>query len=494
MNAPLLLAVLSLVASSATTTSSSSGMEPKAPRAQPIQAHYDLHVSPEDSMVDVVARFSGLPDGPLVLSMSPEGSFVRLDQPLLAGRLEAQAGDTALDVEWTRPYGATIQTGGATEIECRWSVPQTHRELDAVRAHSDGYEWPYLDEDHGLLVTATLIFRPDKQAVDSTVRVHVPDGWSVEAPWPEREPGLFVPDAGLTYDLLAVGNWERHEVELEGFRATVLVAPGQDGLMDAVAGPIETIVKAELELFERAPRERYLFLFGLSSLQGFAGSPKHGSMTLTVGAPAISRADKYVPHLVAHEFFHTWAASTTRLPDELRWFNEGVTDYYAHLISARTGLTSWDEFAAQLGRAMTTVETSPLWGASSLAEAGGPRFFEGADHYHLVYSGGLVLGAWIDLALRTRHGTTLDAAMRTFLNDPRWSDRNVDPTPADWYAVLAKLGDEELASTVASLAEEPVEVDFVALFTDVGVPVQRTDSDAGPVYSVPASPWDRTPR
>ena len=458
--------------------------------------HYELRLrAPDEERVDVEARFEELPPGPLLLTMSPEGSFVQLAEPLLVDGVTARAGERELELERTSPYAFRVaDTGGASSLVCRWSVPLTHRRAQEIVAQNDAYEWPYVAEDHALLAMGPLIFQAGANGapLQATLSVQAPEGWRVSTPWPEQAPGVYLPGPGLAHDLIALGAWESREIPIGDFHASVLVAPGQDGLMDAVGEPIESILRAELELFGRAPRERYLFLFGRADVQGFAGSPKVGSMTLSVGAPDPSRLRGYIAHLVAHEFFHTWASSTTYVPDSLRWWNEGVTDYYAHLVSARVGLTTWDEFASALSDALSEVQASPLWGTTSLEEAGGPRFFEGGEHYRLVYAGGLVLGAWSDLVLRTRHGHTLDEAMRTFLDPERW-DATTTPTPDDWLAVLERLGDAELAGTLRMLSTEPFEADFAALFADAGADVRTEETPEGLRLRFDPEPWRKAP-
>ena len=59
-------------------------------------------------------------------------------------------------------------------------------------------------------------------------------------------------------------------------------APGQEKLEQVAVPLIEEIVAAQLELFHVVPSKKYLFLFGRPETQGLGGSPKAGSMTLSV--------------------------------------------------------------------------------------------------------------------------------------------------------------------------------------------------------------------
>jgi len=150
------------------------------------------------------------------------------------------------------------------------------------------------------------------------------------------------------------------------------------------------------------------------------GSPKTNSMVLAVDPRMMSQGIRHVGHLIAHEFFHTWGGERVQLPDELRWPTR----------ASRTTMRTWSargwacchgEFAGVLAEQMQAAERNPQIGQLSLADAGGPRSSGTTGRAKLVYQGGLIIGAWLDRAIRaTRRGKSLDDLMRAFVNDPRW--------------------------------------------------------------------------
>ena len=438
---------------------------------------------PAQQLVEIALTVSAWPASlpEMRLVMENGHSFVRLEEPLLEGPLVAFAGEVSLQVNRLDPFTWEVETGGATEVEVRYRVPLTHREIPEVAARA-AYEFPYLDADHGMLTSWTLFVAPrDPLPERARVVMNLPDGWRSVAPWPSDGPHAFVPKDGrsLLHDLIAVGHWHWHEVQVGDFTGTIAIAPGQDTLEQMAVEPIRRIIENELALFGLPAEGKYLFLIGRPDLRGFAGSPKTRSMTLAFEPTAVGRGVAALSHLIAHEFFHTWGAAQFEAPDELRWFNEGFTDYYAYLVSARIGLMRWEEFAGRLGEAMKQCAQNPSFGTLSLADAGGEIFFREGDAYNLVYGGGMLVAAWLDRAIRAQgEGKTLDDFMRAFVNDPRWEHGKRKPDIADFIATLCDYVDADTSSLAEDLVLSPYELDPVELFGGLGIAVERTETRA----------------
>ena len=450
-----------------------------AARAGAVSMHYDITVRPPpDRRVEVRARFDGLdPDeSVLKLKMEEKYAFVRLDEPLLDGPVRASASGNPLTIERTGPYAWKLKPAGNTSVELRYSVPITHRELEAVQGRH-AYEYPFITDDHALLATAVMVIYPeDVRSGELRVRLNVPDGWKVFAPWRCLPSGEFEPPSrsSLHNDMLAVGNWSGHEIRVGDFVGNVAFAPGQSEVEDQVADAIKRIVEYELRLFDRPAKGNYLFLFGPPLERSMGGSPKTASMILGIDPQLIQHGGHGIGHLIAHEFFHTWASAEAHIPDELRWLNEGITDYYAYLVCARLGLISWEQFAATLAEKMQVANNCRHHGRMSLADAGGDVFFVDPTVSELVYDGGMVVGAWMDRAIRAEgKGKSLDDFMRALINDPRWDPDEHGPTQEDWAALLPKFVSPETAENMVAAVREPYTLDPVAVFAPLGVAVER---------------------
>ena len=445
------------------------------------QVDYVVHVDAAAERADVTLVVADwepeATDLPLAL---PESfAFVGLPEPLLFGPVTAEAEGRPLELERTGPFDWRVRTAGARRVTVRYAVALTHRTLPEVGR--DAYEFPYVEADHGLLVAGAILMAPREITTKARrVRFELPDEpsgtWSVLAPWPDHVDGGFAPasDGALANDLVAIGAWETRSIEVGGFEAVIAVAPRQPGLLDGVAGPLEDIVRAELAIFGRAPTGRYLFLFGRPDLEnGFGGSPKTSSMTLSISPSLRAEADSYVEHLVAHEFFHTWALARAPLSDELRWVNEGITDYYAHLVPLRLGRMPLEAFRHELGQKLATVDAARP-AERSLEDAGGRAFFEEGAAYQQVYTEGLVLGAWLDAAIRSSSDLDLDELMRAFLNDPRWDDPADRPQPDDFLARVRVFAGDEVAARLSELTRSTAPIDWVELFRSVDVELVRS--------------------
>ena len=466
---------------------------------------YELLVDdPGEAQVDVSVTLSGLDPAQPTLDwrMTERYAFVVLEEPRLAGSPRVRDGaGRELKLERLGPRRWTLHKGEAREVHLEWSVELDHRLQEGV-VDRDEYEFPYLEEDHGLLQTAALLLVPELESLRCSIALDLPVDWESNGPWPRDAEGVYHPRSrrSLASNFIAVGDWSRHRVEVSGASVGLLFSPGQEALEELAVPVIEPLIEAELALFEHQAFESYLILFGRPDGSGMGGSPKHSSMTLFVQPELVGKGYvREVAHLAAHELFHTWAASRFDAPDELRFWNEGFTDYYAHLLPARLGQTGWHDFAQTLGSSMTAWERNERSAALSPVEAGGPEFFEGGPAYWLVYRSGLVMAALWDLEIRRATGgeRSLDDLMRRFTNDPRWS-RERAPSLAQLEEVLAKDVGEERAAELMGLARRRGVPDFVAEFAKQGVEVRRLEEPSrgdGELelrrYAVPATPWQR---
>jgi len=475
----LIPAILSMLLSFFASTSA----DCQAPGETAFELHYTVKPDRAARTVAVAASLTGLDRNidDLVFSFHPGQSFLKLDEPLIDGPVGAFGPSGPLPIERLDPFNWTVEPSGEGEIRLEYVVPIRHRSLQKVRESHDAYEFPYLDDDHGMLTTWTLfavprLGEPARIAVTLEGYADGAEGCAdgADVPWPRTGPATYEPPSleVLTNDLIALGKWNRHTVRVGDFVGTVAIAPGQPDLERAAAEPIAKIVEAELALFGRPPSGRYLFLFGRPDASGAGGSPKANSMTLTVEPRLAARGVDFLPHLVAHEFHHTWTAGLFHAPDELRWYNEGFTDYFSYLVIARLGLTTWDEFAATLGGKMAECASNPHRGRLSLVDAGGKIFFADRDAYQLVYSGGLLTAAWLDCAIRSLGtGKKLDHLMRDFNNDRRWERGRRAPTVNDFVTAARAYIGEEKANELEAMVRTPFTFDPALAFEPLGVEI-----------------------
>ncbi|MCY2961305.1 MAG: hypothetical protein NTY35_14175 [Planctomycetota bacterium] len=474
-------AVALFVSVSACATNSARPEAAIGPRAE-----YRVRLlEPAARAVEVELRLRGLDPGATELALTlPEGySFVRLEAPLLAVPLAAATpAGTPLALESDGPYRWKLATGGATDAIVTWTSALTAQDRPEV-AERDSFGHPYVTTDHALLMTGAILVAPEFDGrAEATYRVRFegPAHWPVLCSWREVEPGTYDPgsEQALQDDLVALGDWNRRRIQLDGMEIDVGIAPGQASLEALAVPAIEKICSAELALFGMVPRERYLFLFvAPKPVQGFsfAGSPKNGAMVLQVcGDLGNPTASEMIAHLVAHEFHHLWAVSRLDFGDDLRFVGEGFTDWYAHVVPARLGLMTREKLGEKLGEKLDGWKSLAVGLDTSLSQAGGPRFFEGQTHYDATYTGGLLVAALLDLELR-RAGRAdgLDGWLREFVNDPRWQPRKTGPGVADFLAAVDRTLGTATRERVSTWVEQQGGFDPDAELARLGVAVQR---------------------
>lgn len=431
---------------------------------------------PASERVQVELELSGLA-GPTLLEFPIGHSYVvleprfaeppRLEQPAAGARLERSGS-----------FAFRLDPGTADSARLSYAMRLDHRRQPEVVGR-DEYEQPYLAADHGLLVSAVLLMAP-RAAQPDAVRFELPPGWGIECPWPEVEPGVFRPTdrAALQHDLIAVGAWTVARQQVGGVDLSVAFAPGQERLAARLAADLSRIVARELELFGSRPHPRYLLLFGRPDQPGgFYGSPKRGSMTLSVAAdlPADSVAEGLC-HLVAHEYHHTWMQASCQPHGELRFFIEGFTDWYAYRVTAELGLLAPAGLRQAFLARLSAAESALSGYDDSLAAAGGADFFRGGPAYEACYAAGLCLAVLLERGLPRAGGSSgLDALMQDFYGDPRWRD-GTQPRLADWLELLAeRLGPEQagLHAAIESALVSKAEIDWAALFALTGLRLER---------------------
>jgi len=437
-------------------------------------AHYTFTVEdPAANRVDARLELAGLkPDAGLISLEMPQGfAYAQLPKPLLAGELKSEA-----KISREGPYTWTLDSAGASEVVVEWTIPLEHRSAPEVVGR-DEYEYPYLRADHGMLVMGTMVVSPEQLEQDQIeVRFEVPNDWAVHAPWPAQEDGSFRPPnlGSLRDDLIAIGNWDVHQEHVSGMQLTIAFAPGQDRLRAGVVKKTAPIVAAMLEHFGTTPQDGYLFLFGEPQLGGYGGSPKSQSMTLYVAPDLpVDFAIEGMTHLIAHEFHHTWMRARCQPSDELRFLSEGFTDYFAYFVPWRAGVVDDASFQATLSGKLGEAETAHRSAQTSMQLAGGPVFFEGGAAHDLVYSGGLVLGLWLDHWLRRAdHGSTLENLLRVFYEDPRWKE-NPEARVEHLVDALTRIGRKDLVDHLREISTNEQPIDWQARFGELGYRVER---------------------
>ncbi|HVI99712.1 MAG TPA: PDZ domain-containing protein [Sphingomonas sp.] len=167
---------------------------------------------------------------------------------------------------------------------------------------------------------------------------------------------------------------------------------------------------------------------------------------------------------LSHEFVHAWNVERLR-PDGLEpfdfthanstrslWFAEGFTQYYGPLLIHRAGESSLDDYLKTLGGTLNYIVNAPgrHYGSPQEMSLRAP-FVDAAtaidqtngNIFTSYYPYGAIIGLALDLTLRERYGSSLDAYMRHMWTRNGTAQADYAPvkpyTPEDLQAGLAEL-------------------------------------------------------
>lgn len=225
------------------------------------------------------------------------------------------------------------------------------------------------------------------------------------------------------------------------------------------------IVTEAQSLIGELPYARYVFFLDVG---GPGGGLEHADSARLAIPPGIRSTG--VAGFLAHEFFHAFNVKRIR-PKPLGpfdytkpaitstlWWMEGVTDYYAELLTYRAGLVDQEEFLANLGYAVDYAMNSPAAETVSAAdssrrvwEANNSSGFGGLSYYDK----GKAIGFCLDLAIRWKTGgvRSLDDVVRTLYAEtsrgkPGFGDGRIRD-------VCVQVGGSELAAMYDACVERP---------------------------------------
>ena len=185
------------------------------------------------------------------------------------------------------------------------------------------------------------------------------------------------------------------------------------------------------KIFGELPYDRYYYFFDFG---GPGGGLEHLDSTKIGLSPRASAASAL--GIMSHEYFHTFNVKRIRSKplgpfDYTKpavtgaiWWLEGVTDYYADVITTRAGLESRQDFLRSmtgtfnsLHRGNAYMRTSADESSRRVWEARGSQGFGGISYY----TKGKAVGFALDLAIRAESGNrhSLDDVIRDLYNETK---------------------------------------------------------------------------
>jgi predicted metalloprotease with PDZ domain len=258
---------------------------------------------------------------------------------------------------------------------------------------------------------------------------------------------------------------------------------------EQILADVEDIVDATVSLFGSAPFEDYTFLFRVLSEPGSDGVGHLNSARISVGEGDFSSGQRYDRFLfvIAREFIHAWNGKRIRPESEealdytqeaysrLLWATDGLTQYYARLILARTGILDSQTYLAQLGQQVNLLQHQPGRFLMSLEEASWDVWTP-SDNLNnnsiSHWTKGELAGLLLDIEIRARTGgaKTLDDVLRLLMEE--YADRGIGVPEDGFLNALHTVAGSDFSEFYQSVVRSRIDLDYARYATQAALSVR----------------------
>lgn len=225
---------------------------------------------------------------------------------------------------------------------------------------------------------------------------------------------------------IELGHFKKFEFLVRGvpFEAVFTSLDGRYPDLSGEVAELKALSEPALRLFGGAPFKKYLFIVHLA-VGDFGGGLEHraSNVIATPNSDPIS-----LGNLASHEYFHAWNVKQIRpkalgpfdYQNKVRtrnlWFAEGVTDYFAHLMTYESGVESETWLLNSLSYQIDELQSSRTRLQKSLDQVCWDTWEDSGFGFGDLsyYTKGLVVGLVFDAAIRdaTDGKRSLDDVMR----------------------------------------------------------------------------------
>jgi hypothetical protein len=320
------------------------------------------------------------------------------------------------------------------------------------------------------------LLRPDVQGeADAQIRVELPSGWSISAPWRELSRDgaklLFkIPNTPADWAAaIAIGHFDEERIALPGGVLRLTILHGADADQRAkLHAWFDRVAHAVLGAYGRLPLPDVQVLMipttahGQAVLFGQSVRGQGNALQLLVdpSQPAQEFADDW---MAVHELSHLMHPY---LGDRGSWLAEGLATYYQNVLRARGGLLTplqaWDRLNEGFARG------AKMQGDDTLEQAAMQMHSKHA--YQRIYWAGAAFWLTVDRDLRRdSHGKLgLDTALARFRDCclPAYTEWR----PEDFVARLDQLaGTRIIATHYREFAAMRIFPEWKNIYADMGI-------------------------
>lgn len=458
-------------------------------------SHYQLDLSGHDRhQLAVTARFVAHNKEPLLLQMASAspGRYARHDFAKNIYALKALDGQgNPLQLQRLSPTSWQV-SGHQGEVLVSYLL---------FGDHADG-TYNQINSRHAHLnMPASLVFAPALRAQAVKVQMKaLPAGWRAATQlYPQADGSFTAPDV----DYLMDSPLELSDHQLLSFSqpsagktyqiALALHHAGSADDAKILLEKTQAVVRQQQAVFGELPdfaNQRYTFIADyLPDADG--DGMEHRNSTVLTSQGSLAQAEFSQVETISHEFFHVWNVerirpknlepfdfTQTNMSDAL-WFAEGFTNYYGKLALKRSSHFDLETYLGKLQKPLDQTLQTPARRWSGPAAVSQQAVFVDAgvavdktnygNHFLSYYTYGEVVALALDLTLRTRYDTDLDALMRLMWQ--RFGKPEQAYQLADIQQALAEVsGDAEFAAAFfRDSIQGPALPDFAALFAQMGL-------------------------
>lgn len=455
--------------------------------------------------VDMQVPSEGVSELVLFMSVWTPGSYLVREYSRNIVRFEAfDMQSRKLDAIKISKNRWKVETGGSEQVRVKYRL--FAREIN-VRGN-------WVESDFAVINGApTFLSVVGEYQRPYQVSIELPVGWQTTASSlpPGSEPNTYeVPDFDTLIDSpIIAGSPQIDTFEVDGVTHS-LVTLGGGGVWDnaRAARNVKRLVETQRDFWGSLPYDEPYYVFNL--LTGSRGGLEHKqSLTMTADRwYASSRGGiRSWLSLVSHEFFHAWNGKRLR-PIELGpfayeeenytrslWIVEGITSYYQHVLLARAGYNTVDQYLGALSGSIAGTQRTPGRHTQALSCASYDAWIKSyrpdensVNALFSYYGGGTVAGFLIDAKIqRVSEGkASLDdvmlAAYERFSGESGYTE--------DAFIDLAsEIAGEDLSDWFEALVRTPGEWDYQPALDWFGLefeaPKPYPSNDAFPLEDEP---------
>jgi predicted metalloprotease with PDZ domain len=458
------------------------------------QVKIDFEVSfkePQAHYVEVAMNITGLTTDYVDVKMPvwAPGSYLVREFSKSVESFGATAGGKDLKFEKVRKNAWRIHGVKSKAIKINYRV----------YAFEVSVRTPFIDASHAFLSSSAIFMYPDGMlSLPSTVKVIPFKGWSKVSTGLEPVTGQAFTYHATDFDILfdspiEVGNQEIFDFMASGVKHEVAMYGGGTYDVNRLKVDMAKVIEQETAIYGENPNKHYTFI--VHNFASGGGGLEHLNSTVLGAAHDQYSSEtgyKNFLKLVAHEYHHLWNVKRLR-PVALGpfdydnenyttnlWIAEGFTAYYENKVMLRAGFTPADEFAAELTKAVATVENTPGTRVQSAALASYDAWIkyyrpnENSSNTSVsYYSKGEVIGLIMDLEIAhaTKGKKSLDDVMKAMYLQCKTLKRGY--TDAEFKLKVEEVSGISFNDFYAKYVNGTAPVDYVKYLGYAGISVKN---------------------